>query len=141
MNAHFLPMLIGILCNKHMVSSKAYTHHLRGHHPGGMQDAIAFQRNRNYTGCGLEFNKTHLCTVFTQMAVMELQAAALMILVDSLATSVNTLCLSVEHRSADCISRSTPPIIEATESSVFHLLTVPISNSSATQYFRGYVSR
>ena len=83
-----------------------------------MQDAIAFQRNRNYTGCELEFNKTHLCTVFTQMAVMELQAAALMILVDSLATSVNTLCLSVEHRSADCMSRSTPPIIEATESSV-----------------------
>ena len=72
-----------ILCSKHMSNTKAITAHMRANHPAQLQEAIALgiQRMRQYTGnqspcsfCHIEFNKTHLCPVFLQMGILELQA-------------------------------------------------------------------
>ena len=74
-----------ILCSKHLGSTKAITAHMRANHPAQLQEAIALgiQRMRQYTGnlspCGFcmsSFNKTHLCPVFLQMGILELQAVA-----------------------------------------------------------------
>ena len=71
-----------ILCSKHMCNTKAITAHMRAHHPAQLQEAIALgiQRMRQYTGnvspcgfCMTSFNKTHLCPVFLQMGILELQ--------------------------------------------------------------------
>ncbi len=74
-----------ILCSKHMSNTKAITAHMRANHPAQLQEAIALgiQRMRQYTGnlspcsyCMTSFNKTHLCPVFLQMGILELQAVA-----------------------------------------------------------------
>ena len=73
-----------ILCSKHMISTNALTAHMRSNHPGQLQEAIALgiQRMKQHTGnlspcsfCNASFQKTHLCPIFTQMAVLELHAA------------------------------------------------------------------
>ena len=73
-----------ILCSKHMSHTKAITAHMRSNHPAQLQEAIALgiQRMRQFTGklspcsyCMTSFNKTHLCPVFLQMAILELRAA------------------------------------------------------------------
>ena len=72
-----------ILCSKHMSHTKAITAHVRSNHPAQLQEAIALgiQRMRQFTGnlspcsfCMTSFNKTHLCPVFLQMAILELRA-------------------------------------------------------------------
>ena len=72
-----------ILCSKHMSHTKALTAHMRSNHPSQLQEAIALgiQRMRQYTGnlspcsfCHVTFNKTHLCPVFLQLAILELHA-------------------------------------------------------------------
>ena len=74
-----------ILCSKHMNHTKALTAHMRSNHPSQLQEAIALgiQRMRQYTGnlspccfCQATFNKTHLCPVFLQLAILELHAVA-----------------------------------------------------------------
>ena len=74
-----------ILCSKHMSHTKALTAHMRSNHPSQLQEAIALgiQRMRQYTGnlspcsfCQVTFNKTHLCPVFLQLAILELHAVA-----------------------------------------------------------------
>lgn len=74
-----------ILCSKHVVSLRSLTSHLRSNHPGQMQEAIALgiQRTRQHTGnlspcrfCNLEFKRTHLCPVTTQVAVLEMQTTS-----------------------------------------------------------------
>ena len=74
-----------ILCSKHVVSLRSLTAHLRSNHPGQMQEAIALgiQCARQHTGnlspstfCNMEFRRTHLCPVTTQVAVLEMQASA-----------------------------------------------------------------
>ena len=74
-----------ILCSKHVVSLRSLTSHLRANHPGQMQEAIALgiQRTTQHTGnlspcrlCNMEFKRTHLCPVTTQIAVLEMQAAS-----------------------------------------------------------------
>ena len=73
-----------ILCSKHMSHTKAITAYMRSNHPAQLQEAIALgvQRMRQFTGnlspcsyCMTSFNKTHLCPVFLQMAILELRAA------------------------------------------------------------------
>ena len=73
-----------ILCSKHVVSLRGLTAHLRSNHPGQMQEAIALgiQRTRQHTGnlspcsfCKMEFRRTHLCPVTTQVAVLEMQVS------------------------------------------------------------------
>ena len=68
-----------------MSNTKAITSHMRANHPAQLQEAIALgiQRMRQYTGnlspcsfCHVSFNKTHLCPVFLQMAILELRAVA-----------------------------------------------------------------
>lgn len=67
-----------------MSHTKAFTAHMRSIHPGQLQEAIALgkQRMRQYTGnlspcsfCHVSFNKTHLCPVFLELAILELHAA------------------------------------------------------------------
>ena len=74
---------IAFLCSKHMSHTKAITAHVRSNHPAQLQEAIALgiQRMRQFTGnlspcsfCMTSFNKTHLCPVFLQMAILELRA-------------------------------------------------------------------
>ena len=74
-----------ILCSKHMSNTKAITAHMRSNHPAQLQEAIALgiQRMRQFTGnlspcsfCMTSFNKTHLCPVFLQMAILELRAVS-----------------------------------------------------------------
>ena len=74
-----------ILCSRHMSHTKALTAHMRSNHPSQLQEAIALgiQRMRQYTGnlspccfCQVTFNKTHLCPVFLQLAILELHAVA-----------------------------------------------------------------
>ena len=74
-----------IPCCKHVVSLRSLTSHLRANHPGQMQEAIALgiQRTKQHTGdlspcrfCNLEFKKTHLCPVTTQVAVLEMQTTS-----------------------------------------------------------------
>lgn len=73
-----------IHCSRHVSHPKALTAHMRSNHPGQLQESIALgiQRMRQYTGnlspcsfCHVSFNKTHLCPVFLQLAILELHAA------------------------------------------------------------------
>ena len=65
-----------ILCSKHMSNTKAITAHMRSKHPAQLQAAIDLdiQRMRQCSFCMTSFNKTHLCPVFLQMAILELRA-------------------------------------------------------------------
>jgi len=68
-----------VLCSRHLSHTKAITAHKKSNHPGQLQEAIALGIQRmiclHAVFANVSFNKTHLCPVFLQLAILELHAA------------------------------------------------------------------